>query len=280
MEAIFIIKTGEKLLKNCGIENPLLEAEILFSHLMNIERYKIYTEKIYVPSRIARKFFKLIEMRKEGIPLPYITKKVYFYNCEFKIEKGVFIPRPETELLVEKTIQIYKENFSPQKVKILDIGTGCGNITVSLAKNIENCYVKGIDISKKALKIAKENSILNKTEDKTDFFYSNLFFNINEKFEIIVSNPPYVSKKDYYKLGKEVREEPKRALYGGENGIEIIRRIVKGSKYYLKKKGFLILEIGYGQSEKLKKIIPDGLKLISIDKDFSKIDRIAVISSE
>ncbi|MCM8817890.1 MAG: peptide chain release factor N(5)-glutamine methyltransferase [Candidatus Omnitrophica bacterium] len=267
---------GKRLLKNSRIENPQFETEILLSYLLNVDRYKLYTEKIEVSPRIYKTFLKLVKKRKKGISVFYLTKKISFYNCEFKIERGVFIPRPETELLVEKTIRIYQENFYPRKIKILDIGTGCGNIAISLAKNINKSIVKGVDISKKSLKIATENAILNKVKKRSKFFYSDIFSNINEKFEIIVSNPPYVNQKDYEKLDEEVKKEPKRAIYGGKDGLKIIKKIIKESPKFLKNCGFLIIEIGYDQSKKLKEFLPSDLKFLGFEKDLSGINRIAV----
>lgn len=280
MDGLTAIKYAEKELKEKSIESPRLEAEIILSNLLGIERFKIYTEKIFINEKLFKKFLKLIEKRKKRIPLSYITKKIYFYNCEFKIENGVFIPRPETELLVEKTIQLYKNYFYPKKVKILDIGTGCGNISICLAKNIENCKVTGVDISKKSLYISYKNAILNKVEKKIKFIISNVFDKINEKFEIIVSNPPYVSKNEYENLGEEIKKEPKRALIGGIDGLKIIRKIISGSPVYLKKNGFLIIEIGFNQAPEIKKITPSNLEIFSIEKDFFSFDRIMVFKKK
>lgn len=280
MDGLTAIKYAEKELKEKSIESPRLEAEIILSNLLGIERFKIYTEKIFINEKLFKKFLKLIEKRKKRIPLSYITKKIYFYNCEFKIENGVFIPRPETELLVEKTIQLYKNYFYPKKVKILDIGTGCGNISICLAKNIENCKVTGVDISKKSLYISYKNAILNKVEKKIKFIISNVFDKINEKFEIIVSNPPYVSKNEYENLEEEIKKEPKRALIGGIDGLKIIRKIISGSPVYLKKNGFLIIEIGFNQAPEIKKITPSNLEIFSIEKDFFSFDRIMVFKKK
>jgi release factor glutamine methyltransferase len=280
VDGLTAIKYAEKELKEKSIESPRLEAEIILSSLLGIERFKIYTEKIFINEKLFKKFLKLIEKRKKRIPLSYITKKIYFYNCEFKIENGVFIPRPETELLVEKTIQLYKNYFYPKKVKILDIGTGCGNISICLAKNIENCKVTGVDISKKSLYISYKNAILNKVEKKIKFIISNVFDKINEKFEIIVSNPPYVSKNEYENLEEEIKKEPKRALIGGIDGLKIIRKIISGSPVYLKKNGFLIIEIGFNQAPEIKKITPSNLEIFSIEKDFFSFDRIMVFKKK
>ncbi|MGB9678186.1 MAG: peptide chain release factor N(5)-glutamine methyltransferase, partial [Candidatus Ratteibacteria bacterium] len=276
VDALNLIKKAKEELQKVGIESGQIEGEILLSSLLGIERYKIYTEKIFISEKIQKKFFKLIERRKRRIPLAYITKKIYFYNCEFMIEKGIFIPRPETELLVEKAINIYKEYFYPKQIRILDIGIGCGNIAITIAKNVENCIVSGVDISKKCLKIAHKNAILNKVEKKTKFLLSNIFDKINEKFEIIVSNPPYVSKIEYEKLEEEIKKEPKRALIGGKDGVKIIKKILRGSVFHLKKNGFLIIETGYNQVLEIKKIIPQALKLFSIEKDLSSFERIVV----
>jgi len=276
VDALTFLKKTEKELQKKGISSPRIELEILLSHILGIERYKIYIEKIFLSEKIQKKLLKLIEERKKRIPTAYLTKKIYFYDCEFIIEKGVFIPRPETELLVEKTINLYKEYFYPKKVKILDIGTGCGNIAITLAKNIDNCLVTGIDFSKKSLKIAHRNVFLNNVEKKVNLLFSNIFSEIKEKFEIIVSNPPYVSENEYKKLEKEITKEPKRALIGGKDGLKIIEKILKGSLYHLKKNGFLIIEIGYNQAPKIRKFVPPELKLFSIEKDFSSFERIMV----
>ncbi|MFN4226564.1 MAG: peptide chain release factor N(5)-glutamine methyltransferase [Candidatus Ratteibacteria bacterium] len=262
--------------QKCNIDSPYLEAEIIISEVFEIERYKIYTEDIKVSESEYKKIKELVEKRKKRIPLPYIIKKVHFYDCEFKIKKGIFIPRPETELLVEKTINIYNQYFYPKKVKILDIGIGCGNISIALAKNIENCKVIGVDISKKSLKVACENAVLNKVEKKVKFLFSDLFENVNDKFELIVSNPPYIREDEYEKLTEEIKKEPKKSLIGGKDGLKIIKKILKEANYYLKKNGFLIIEIGYAQTKEIKKIIPQELILFEVKKDFSSFDRIMV----
>mgnify|MGYP000661945667 CR=1 FL=1 len=276
MEVIGLLKIGTEILKKNKIESPQLEVEILLSFLLGIDRYRIYTDKLKVDRSFVSKFFKLIEKRRKGFPIQYITKKVNFFDSEFKIEKGVFIPRPETELLVEKIIQIYMENFYPEKVKILDIGTGCGNIAICLAKNIKNCYIKGTDISKKALRLAEENAILNGVKGKVEFKYSNIFSNIDEIFDIIVSNPPYVSETEYKNLSKEVKNEPKKALIAGKDGLKIIKKILNKAFYFLRKNGFLILEIGKGQKEMIENMNLNGIEILDFLSDYSGIERIAI----
>jgi len=276
VEVIDLLKIGTEILKKNKIESPQLEVEILLSFLLGIDRYRIYTDKLKVDRSFVSKFFKLIEKRRKGFPIQYITKKVNFFDSEFKIEKGVFIPRPETELLVEKIIQIYMENFYPEKVKILDIGTGCGNIAICLAKNIKNCYIKGTDISKKALRLAEENAILNGVKGKVEFKYSNIFSNIDEIFDIIVSNPPYVSETEYKNLSKEVKNEPKKALIAGKDGLKIIKKILNKAFYFLRKNGFLILEIGKGQKEMIENMSLNRIEILDFLSDYSGIERIAI----
>ncbi len=276
MHLKYLLKSIKNEFQKYNLDSPCLEAEIIISEVLEIERYKIYVENIEISESKYKKIKELVEKRKKRIPLQYLIKKVHFYDCEFKIEKGVFIPRPETELLVEKTIDIYRQYFYPKKVKILDIGTGIGNISIALAKNIENCEVIGVDISKKSLRIAYENLILNKLEKKVKFLLSDIYENIDDKFELIVSNPPYIKEDQYEKLPKEVKKEPKKALIAGKDGLKIIKKILKDVSYYLKKNGFLIIEIGNNQVKEIKKIIPKGLYLLEVKKDLSSFDRIMV----
>lgn len=279
MNIIKLCKEGEKLLRNIS-DNPKYEVEIILCELLNIERYKLYTENIPLSDDIKKKFFEIIEKRRERIPLQYILKKAYFFGNRFIVEKGIFIPRPETEFVVEETLKIYNRFFYPKKIKILDIGTGCGNIAISIAKIIKKCFVVGVDISKKSLKIAKLNASLNKTEHKTLFLYSNLFSNVKGKFHIIVSNPPYICKSDYDYLQEEVKKEPKRGLLGGNNGLKKIKKILTSAPNFLKKDGFMIIEIGYNQIETIKSFRLNSLKIFSIINDLSNIPRVVVFKKE
>ncbi|MCS7179832.1 MAG: peptide chain release factor N(5)-glutamine methyltransferase [bacterium] len=276
MNLLTLLKEGTEILKKEKIENPHLEVELILSHLMRIERYKIYTDRIEIPTQTYKRFLKLLEKRKKRIPLAYILKKITFYDSDFIIKKGIFIPRPETELLINTTIKIYNKFLFPKKVKILDIGTGCGNISVILAKNIKNCFITSIDISKKAIEVAKKNAELNDVTKKIKFLISDVFSNIKDRFDVIVSNPPYISRHEYENLDREVKMEPKRALIAGKDGLKIIKKILFESDFYLKEKGFLIIEIGYNQLNEIKKIIPSHLSLILIEKDLSNFDRILV----
>lgn len=229
----------------------------------------------------------------------YKTGVAYFMDFEFKVSPDTFIPRPETELLVDKAIETVKliHGMRPKGVlsevegrytrydirntkydlRILDIGTGCGNIAISLTKYLPQSKIIALDISHSALLKARKNAEMLDVSDKVTFLESDLLGALKEKglFDIIICNPPYVSEKDMCWLPDEVREEPYAALYGGRDGLNFYRRIVKDAKPYLKKDGFLLMETGYDQSESVKALLEDnGYINIEIFKDYSRIDRI------
>ena len=202
------------------------------------------------------------------MPIQYITEKANFMGLEFKVNKNVLIPQPDTETLVEETLKIIK-NY--KNVKLLDLCTGSGCIAISIAKYANNANVFASDISKKALEIAKENSIKNKTEN-IQFINSNMFKNINEQFDIIVSNPPYIKKKVIKSLDKQVKKEPRIALNGGRDGLEFYKNIRQNIDTYLKPEGYLILEIGFDQKEDVQKIFENS-KCV---KDLNNNDRVII----
>lgn len=276
-----LIKFGINFLSSYNIENPRKETEILLSKILNKPIISLYTENMEISQKHVEKFLRFLNLRVRKIPIQYLIQEVYFYGLKFKIKKGVFIPRPETEILVEKTIEIYNNFFYPQKVKILDIGTGSGNIGICLAKNIENCSVVGTDISKKAIKLAMENAILNEVEKKIKFLKTPLFPE-NLKFEIIVSNPPYVKETDYKNLDEEVKKEPKISLIAGKDGLKYIKKIIQNARKFLKRSGFLLIEIGYDHSKILKEMDFSEfyLNLVEFVKDLNGIERVAVFRKE
>ena len=220
-----------------------------------------------------------------SIPEQYKTGIAYFMDFEFKVSPDTLIPRPETELLVEKVIEtankLYDLRLTTYNLQILDIGTGCGNIAISLTKYIPQSRITALDISDEALIKAKQNAFDLGVSDKIDFIKSNLFDSLeySVKYDIIVSNPPYVSKIDMGTLPEEVNEEPPAALYGGVDGLDFYKKIIRGAPKFLKKNGFLIMEMGYDQSLSVQDILKDsGYRDIEIFKDYSGIDRIAKAS--
>jgi len=272
-----ILLKSTKILRDKKIDEPYLNSEILLAYCLRKERIDLYSKDLIITSQLLKKYFALIKKRTKGIPLQYLIGKVNFYGYDFQIKKGVFIPRPETEILVEETIKIYKKYFSPNIIKILDIGTGCGNIAISLGKEIENCHITATDISEDALKLAKENAYLLNVKNKIKFIKTNFFSCLNDKFHIIISNPPYIPENELKNLPLEVKKEPELALNGGKFGLVYIQKILKQGWKYLFENGFLILEIGKGQGDFLKKEKFFSLKLIKFVNDLNNIERIVVL---
>ena len=210
-------------------------------------------------------------MRKESIPLQYAIGYWEFYNLRLKVDPRALIPRFETEIIVDYIIK------SPyRKEKILDIGTGSGAIALSLAYNLKDSLVIGLDIEDKAISLAIENKDLLAIKN-VDFIKSDLFENIDGKFDLIVSNPPYINKVDYKNLDKELFYEPKSALYGGVDGLDFYRRIIKDASNYLNDRGHLIFEIGYDQKDDINDLLKkENFINIKNIKDFNDFDRFII----
>jgi len=204
-------------------------------------------------------------------------------GLEFMIEQGVLIPRGDTEILVEKVIDIYEKEFSPNSVKIMDIGTGSGAIVVSLGKFINNSILTAIDISPKALEIAKKNANSNGVENKITFHLGSLFNPIKgedeyKTYDFIISNPPYIPRAVVETLDPGVKDyEPHLALDGGEDGLDFYREITVGAKDYLKDEGWLLFEIGYDQGESVSELLNiNGFKDINVLQDLAGLDRVVL----
>ena len=273
-----IVEEGASFLQKNKIEEPRKNAEVLLSFVLNKPLYYIYTEDVFVPPKIISHYNKLLKKRASGIPLQYLIKKVNFYGYDFSVQKGVFIPRPETELLVEKTVERYNRYFSPSRIKILDIGTGCGNIAITLAKEIKKSVVVATDISEKAIKTADYNAKIHGVENRIKLLKVNLFPLEKGRFHIIVSNPPYIPHPEISLLDREVKMEPHRALCGGKDGLSIIRKILKEGDKFLYRGGFLLMEIGYNQVDSIKEIVCN-LKLTGIEKDLAGIERVVIFQN-
>ena len=268
------IKYGIDNLKS--IDDKSLKVRLLLSHFMNVEKnYLITHDDEELSNEIEEKYKQGIEKLSKDIPLQYITNTQEFYGMKFKINENVLIPRYDTEILIEETLKLAQDQD-----KILDMCTGSGIIAITLAKNVEKANVFACDISLEALKVAKENNELHNTNVK--FINSNLFENIEEKnFDIIVSNPPYITEKEMQKLENQVRKEPELALYGGVDGLDFYRKITENEKEYLKKEGLLIFEIGYKQKEDVSNIlIENKFKNIKCMKDLQGLDRVIIGEKE
>ena len=224
------------------------------------------------------KYFSLIEKHiKEDVPLSHLVGFEYFYDRKFKVTKDVLSPRMETEELIYKVVDYIKAN-DKDNLKILDLCTGSGIIAITLRKELENMSLEVVasDISEEALKVAKENSIMNEAEVK--FIQSDIFENINEKFDIIVSNPPYIAYSDKITMEDNVLNyDPHLALFAEEDGMYFYREIVENSKEYLNKDGMIFFEIGYDQREKILKLANENEFKAEVYKDINGRDRMAIL---
>ena len=249
IQAIF--NNAELQLKQAGIESARIDSEVLLAYILNCERpYLLIHSEQQINSDQMAEFLKLVQVRKEHQPVAYLTGHKEFMGLDFLVTPEVLIPRPETEILVETTLQIVSK-LKKRNLRILDIGTGSGNIAISLAKHLELAEVVALDISENAIAVAKQNAILHQVNDRIRFIKSDLFNNISEtenRFEIIVSNPPYIPEPEFEQLSLDIREyEPHQALNGGNDGLDIIRRIIQESPKCLTQQGYLIMELGDGQ---------------------------------
>jgi len=243
---------GMIMLKSSNIESPKLKARLLLQYILKKPRqYLIVYDSEEVGKKEQWEYFVNIEKLANGVPLQHITHHQEFMKMDFYVDENVLIPRPDTEILVEEVIKIAKKMQNP---KILDLCTGSGAIAISIAKNVPDAEVYGVDISQKALDIAKKNA--KELGAKVKFVKSNLFKKIdNIKFDIIVSNPPYIKKEDINYLSQEVRKEPELALDGGYDGLDFYRKITEQGIEYLKFGSYLCFEIGYDQKDDVIDII-------------------------
>ena len=247
------IKKASQILKNHNIQSHELDAQIILSDIMKIKReYLIANNEIIISEKIMEKYDIAIERRIKKEPVAYITGKKEFWSKDFIVNYTTLIPRPETELLIYKVINFFKN----KKINILDIGTGSGCILLSILKELNSSSGTGIDISAKAIQMAKINSINLNLIHRTKFKVFDLSkFNIG-KYDLIVSNPPYIPSKDIKNLSKDiVNFEPRVALDGGLDGVDLIKKVIYKSNNLLKKNGLLALEIGFNQYQKVSSIL-------------------------
>ena len=270
------INEGSKILKSKFIPNPLLDAEILMAKTINKDRnYILLNSCNSINKNDLNNFYKLIEQRSLGNPVAYLTKKKSFWNSEFFITKDILIPRPDTELVVENILRLTKQK---SKINILDIGVGSGCIIVSVLRERENFRGTGIDLSKKCLIISKKNAIAHKVSSRLKLYKSDVDkFNLG-KYDLIVSNPPYIKTCKLKYLERDVAQfEPRLALDGGLDGLSEIRKVIKKSSGLVKKSGKLILEIGFDQKNEVINLLKKyGFYINSIQKDIANNDRCIV----
>lgn len=269
-----LLLQGEEILKKNNIDDAKIDAWLLMEYVFGITKsWFLLNRDQKEEGPLVEKYLDLIYERSTHKPVQHIIGSQEFMGLEFFVNEDVLIPRQDTELLVEETIKIAKEK-NHNNIKILDMCTGSGCIAISLSKFLENAQITGVDISTKALRIANKNAINNETE--CEFIQSDLFQNINEKFDIIVSNPPYIKREEINKLMLEVRDyEPINALDGGEDGLLFYRIISKDAINHLVNGGYLLFEIGFDEAETVMEILrSNGYKDIKLLKDLAGLDRV------
>ena len=268
-----LLEWATKELNNSGISSPKQNVETILAHTLNIKRLDIYLQlERKVSGKKLEIVFIIISRRKDNEPLQYILGETEFYGYTIKVDKSVLIPRPETELLVERIIA--EENDIKN---ILEIGTGSGALVIALAKKMNGIVIDATDISEDALRIAEQNAMLNQVD--INIFKSDIFDNVLNKYDLIISNPPYISLTDYEELPVEIKDfEPKSALLADDNGLFFYNKILQKAKDHLTESGKIYFEIGYDQAKKITEIAKEnGFSNIKVFKDLNGFDRIVRI---
>jgi release factor glutamine methyltransferase len=276
MTVLNALKLATEYFEKKEIQSARINAELLLAHLLNCKRLDLYLRfDQQLAENEVEQYRQLIARRGKYEPVQYIIGTTEFYGLQFEVNPSVLIPRPETEILVETVINNYKYS---NKIKILDIGCGSGNIAVALAKNLPDAEITTIDVSEEALKIAQANAIRNEAGNikfqLADINSDRLF--PNNKFNVLVSNPPYVSGQEFNSLQKEITMyEPRNAVTDDEDGLRFYKRISEFANQNLVDGGSLFYEIGAGQSDSVISIMSgNGFMEIQIVKDYQKIDRV------
>ena len=270
------IRYGAEFLKKKFIPSSELDSEILMAKSINKDKkYILLNSNHILRNKELNNFYTLINQRALGYPVAYLTNKKFFWNSEFFVSNDTLIPRPDTELVVENILNLTKQK---NKIKILDIGVGSGCILLSILKERKSFYGTGIDISKKCLNITKLNAINLEVCSKLKLYKSDVDkFNLG-KYDLIVSNPPYIKTSKIKYLERDIAQfEPKLALDGGLDGLSEIRKVIKKSSELIKKNGKFILEIGFDQKNKVINLLKkEGFYINSMEKDLANNDRCIV----
>jgi len=294
MTAFERLRTAKQFLTGAGVDDARREAESIIAHCLGIDRVIFYRDNPQIPEHVNSKIDELLRRRARWEPLQYILGYTEFYGLKITVGSGVLVPRPETELLVEETVKVMRkiDTGSPHYPhigkgwRILDLCTGSGCIALALGTAFPDAIVYGIDFSETAIEYAGKNAGINGVRNVT-FIQGNLFEPVREslinggphlKFDLIVSNPPYIKTGDIKDLQQEVREwEPAAALDGGEDGLDCYKIIIPESMNFLRDRGLLILEIGMSQAAEVTMIAREaGFSGISLIRDYAGIERIVI----
>ena len=273
------IINAAKLLNNEDIKTPMLDSELLLSKILNKnKKYIILNSKEIISKKNIINFYNLVSRRRKGEPVAYLTNFKEFWKQKYFVNNSVLIPRPDSEILIEETMKIYDKG---KKIKVLDIGTGSGCLLLSILKERENFLGVGVDISKKAINVACFNAKLQQLKNRVKFYNSDIDKFFIGKYDLILSNPPYIKKFDLKYLVRDViNYEPELALDGGSDGLSKITKVIDRASHLIKKNGKLIIEIGcYQRNEIVKKLKSKKFYINKIVKDYAKRDR-CIISTK
>jgi len=271
------LSSAAEILKDAGVPDPRREAASLLASALNRPSSFLIAHPEYeLKDDETARFDGFIARRAAREPFQYITERQEFYGLEFGVTPDVLIPRPETEILVEEAIKELKIPNELKKLAFCEIGVGSGCISISILHNVPNAAAIAIDISKKAISVAQRNSENHGVADRLTFIEGDLFAGIDHKFDLIVSNPPYISDADLTDMQKEVRDfEPHNALFAGTDGLDVIRRIIGEAPKHLDSGGLLLIEIGFGQSKILRdQVDPTVWSKLEVIPDLQGIERI------
>jgi release factor glutamine methyltransferase len=276
-----LMKSAMEHLQRKGFEDARLNVELLLAHALEIQRIQLYLnfDKPLSPEEL-KQFRTLYERRLKREPVQYIIGSTNFMGLHFTVDSRVLIPRPETETLVEQTVLISQRYPSNEPIQVLDVGTGSGNIAISLVKYIKHAHVTAIDISKEALIVAEENARMHSVDSQIQFLLIDVFDRTEElfrkQFDLLVSNPPYVPKDEWEQLQMEVREyEPSVAVTDGTDGFKFFHRLIGIIPDILKPGGGVMLEVGFNQAEKVaRELIHAGIDQLQITDDLQGIPRV------
>ena len=270
-----LLKIGIKKLKDSQIENPINIAKRLMCYTIKKDKiYLITNMEEEITQEQEHDYLEYISKIQNHMPIQYIVQNQEFMKMDFFVNENVLIPRQDTEIVVEEAIKIINKN---KLEKILDVCTGSGAIIISIAKYTKASNLVAIDISTKALEIAQKNAISNNVNNRIKFIQSNMFENVKEKYDLIISNPPYIKTAVIQELDEEVKREPITALDGGNDGLNFYKIIAENAKKYLNTNGYLVLEIGYDQKEEVINLLRiNKYKDIQCIKDFGNNDRVII----
>jgi release factor glutamine methyltransferase len=256
MKIFQALEKAETLFRKERLSTPRLDAEVLLCHAIGEDKNYLYkSPKKFLNADEMYLFQVLVERRREKEPVAYIVGKKEFWSLDLEVTQGVLIPRPDTEVVVEETLKISYE-LNRENLRILDVGTGSGAISIALASQLKDSTIVAVDSSMEALRIAQRNAEKYELEERILFLCGNLLKPLSGKFDIVVSNPPYLSEAEFEGLPEEIQKfEPKGALVSGRDGTECLRELIGNAKYCLESGGWLVMEIGWGQAEAVEQIL-------------------------